>query len=65
MAEQIRPGNRCSDVYAAYARVAAARGLPERRAGRVGHGLRNTGGLSVHPDCHTVRSYAVAGDRVD
>ena len=29
-------------------------GLPERRAGRVGHGLRNTGGLSVHPDNHTV-----------
>jgi Xaa-Pro aminopeptidase len=54
MAEAIRPGARCADVYAAGARVEAARGLPERRVGRVGHGLRNTGGLSVHPDCHTV-----------
>jgi len=54
MAEQIRPGGRCSDVYAACAAVELRHGLPERCAGRVGHGLRNTGGLSVHPDNHTI-----------
>jgi Xaa-Pro aminopeptidase len=53
MAERIAPGARCSDVYAAGAAVERRHGLPERRAGRVGHGLRNTGGLSVHPDNHT------------
>jgi Xaa-Pro dipeptidase len=54
MAEEIRPGARCSDVYAAFARVERQHGLPESRSGRCGHGLRNTGGLSVHPDNHTV-----------
>lgn len=54
MAEQIRPGNTPADVYAACARVEAANGLPERLTGRVGHGLRNTGGLSVHPANRTV-----------
>lgn len=54
MAEQIKPGNLCSDIYAAYARVIAKHGLPERKVGRVGHGLRNAGGLSVHPDAHIV-----------
>jgi Xaa-Pro aminopeptidase len=54
MAAQIRPGNRCSDIYAACARVEAANGLPKRLVGRVGHGVRNTGGLSVHPDNHTI-----------
>jgi Xaa-Pro dipeptidase len=54
MAEEIKPGNRCSDVYAACARVEAKHGFPERLVGRVGHGIRNTGCLSVHPDNHTV-----------
>ncbi len=54
MAEAVKPGNRCADVYAACARVERRRGFPERRVGRVGHGLRNTGGLSVHPDNQTV-----------
>jgi Xaa-Pro aminopeptidase len=53
MAERIGPGARCSDIYAACAAVERRHGLPERRAGRIGHGLRNTGGLSVHPDNHT------------
>ena len=54
MAEAIRPGNRCSDIYAACARVERRHGFPLREVGRIGHGLRNTGGLSVHPDNHTV-----------
>jgi Xaa-Pro aminopeptidase len=54
MAEAIAPGARCSDVYQAGVAVEQHYGLPERKAGRVGHGLRNTGGLSVHPDNHTV-----------
>jgi Xaa-Pro aminopeptidase len=54
MAEAIKPGNLCSDIYAAYARIKRKNGLPERLVGRVGHGIRNTGGLSVHPDNHTV-----------
>ena len=54
MAEQIRPGNLCSDIYAACARIEEKNGFPKRLVGRVGHGLRNTGGLSVHPDNHTV-----------
>ena len=54
MAEQIRPGNTPADVYAACARIEAKYGLPERLTGRVGHGLRNTGGLSVHPANGTV-----------
>lgn len=54
MAEQIRPGNTPADVYAACARVEAANGLPTRLTGRVGHGLRNTGGLSVHPANRTI-----------
>jgi Xaa-Pro aminopeptidase len=54
MAEQIKPGARCSDIFAAFSRVERRHGLPETRSGRCGHGLRNTGGLSVHPDNHTV-----------
>ena len=54
MAEAIKPGNRCSDIYAACARVERRHGFPLREVGRIGHGLRNTGGLSVHPDNHTV-----------
>jgi Xaa-Pro aminopeptidase len=54
MASAIQPGNRCSDVYQACAEIERWHGLPTRRAGRVGHGLRNTGGLSVHPDNHTI-----------
>jgi Xaa-Pro dipeptidase len=54
MAEKIKPGNRCSDIYKACAKIGRRYGLPDRRAGRIGHGLRNTGGLSVHPDNHTV-----------
>jgi Xaa-Pro dipeptidase len=54
MAEAIEPGQRCSDVYAACARVERRYGFPLREVGRIGHGLRNTGGLSVHPDNHTV-----------
>jgi len=54
MAEAIKPGNRCSDIYAACARVEEKHGLPKRLTGRVGHGLRNSGGLSVFPTNHTV-----------
>jgi Xaa-Pro aminopeptidase len=54
MAEAIAPGNRCSDIYQAGVAVERRHNLPERRAGRIGHGLRNSGGLSVHPDNHTV-----------
>lgn len=54
MAEEIKPGARCSDVYGAFARVERQHGMPESRSGRCGHGYRNTGGLSVHPDNHTI-----------
>ncbi len=54
MAEMIKPGNTCADIYAACARVQQQHGFPERLSGRVGHGLRNTGGLSVHPGNRTV-----------
>jgi Xaa-Pro dipeptidase len=54
MAEAIRPGVRGADVYAAGARIEAQHGFAERRTGRTGHGFRNTGGLSVHPDNQTV-----------
>ena len=54
MAAMIKPGALCSDVYAAGAAVEKRNGFPERRVGRTGHGLRNSGGLSVHPDNHTV-----------
>ena len=54
MAAQVRPGARCSDVYAASVAVETKYGLAPGRSGRRGHGLRNTGGLSVHPDNHTV-----------
>ena len=54
MAEAIRPGNRCADVYAACVATERRNGLPERRSGRVGHGLRNTGCLSVHPGNQTI-----------
>jgi Xaa-Pro aminopeptidase len=54
MAGLIRPGARCSDVYAGSMEVERKFGLVPGRSGRRGHGLRNTGGLSVHPDNHTV-----------
>jgi Xaa-Pro dipeptidase len=54
MAETIRAGVRCSEIYAAGAAVEARHRLPTRLAGRTGHGIRNTGALSVHPDNHTV-----------
>ena len=54
MAARIRPGKRCSDVYAASVEIERRYGLVPGRSGRRGHGLRNTGGLSVHPDNHTV-----------
>jgi len=54
MAEAIRPGATCSDIYAASAAVERKFGGRIGRSGRRGHGLRNTGGLSVHPDNHTV-----------
>ena len=54
MALRIKPGARCSDIYAAGAAIEKRYGFPERRVGRTGHGLRNSGGLSVHPDNHTV-----------
>ena len=54
MAAEIRPGARCSDVYAPSAVIERKFGLEPGRAGRRGHGLRNTGGLSVHPDNHTI-----------
>jgi Xaa-Pro dipeptidase len=54
MEDLVRPGVRCSEVYAACAAVERHYGLPERQVGRIGHGLRNSGGLSIHPDCHTV-----------
>ena len=54
MREAIRPGNRCSEVFAAYAQCAEKVGWPVRTVGRQGHGLFNGGGISVHPDCHLV-----------
>ena len=54
MAEAIAPGKRCCEIYEAGVAVERRYGLPERLTGRIGHGLRNTGGLSVHPDNHTV-----------
>jgi Xaa-Pro aminopeptidase len=41
-------------VYAASAVIERRFGLMLGRAGRPGHGLRNTRGVSVHPDNHTV-----------
>jgi Xaa-Pro aminopeptidase len=54
MAAAIRPGGKCSDVYAAHANVERRYGVTPRPAGRCGHGYRNSGGLSVHPDNHTI-----------
>ena len=54
MAEKIRPGNPCSDIYRAARPVEERYGIAERQGGRIGHGYRNTGGLSVHPDNHTI-----------
>jgi len=50
MAEVLRPGITCADVYEAGARVERRWGRPPRGTGRTGHGYRNTGSLSVHPD---------------
>jgi Xaa-Pro dipeptidase len=54
MAQKIKPGRTCADVYRASLPVERRHGFPERVAGRIGHGYRNTGGLSVHPDNETV-----------
>ena len=54
MADAIRPGVTCADVYAAGAAVERRHGRPERLTGRTGHGLRNVGGLSVFPGCDRV-----------
>ena len=54
MAEAIKPGNLCSDVHAALVRVADHHRFPRPLAGRNGHGIHNTGDISVHPDNHTV-----------
>jgi Xaa-Pro aminopeptidase len=54
MEAAIRPGVACSEVYAACARVERAFGLPERLVGRIGHGIRNTSGISIHPDCQLI-----------
>jgi Xaa-Pro aminopeptidase len=54
MAEEIRPGNRCSDVYAALVRVTDRQRFARPLAGRNGHGIHNTGEISVHPDNQTV-----------
>jgi Xaa-Pro aminopeptidase len=54
MAAAIRPGVMCRDAFAAGAKVEMKHGQPERLTGRTGHGFRNTGSLSVHPDNKTV-----------
>jgi Xaa-Pro dipeptidase len=54
MAEMIRPGTRCAEIYWAGNRVEKRFGLGDRPGGRTGHGYRNTGGLSVHPDNPTI-----------
>ena len=54
MAQKIKPGRTCADVYRASLPVERRHGFPERVAGRIGHGYRNTGGLSVHPGNETV-----------
>jgi Xaa-Pro aminopeptidase len=54
MAAKLAPGVTCAAVFAEGAKVERAFGLDPRPAGRTGHGYRNTGGLSIHPDCHTV-----------
>jgi len=54
MAEQIKPGNLCSDVHAALVRVTDRHNFQRPLAGRNGHGIHNTGDISVHPDNHTV-----------
>jgi Xaa-Pro aminopeptidase len=53
MADALRPGATCADVFHARNRVAKAHGLPVRRVGRNGH-WTNPSGLSVHPDCQIV-----------
>ena len=54
MAAEIKPGARCSDVYMAGAAIERKFAGPVGRSGRRGHGLYNTGGLSVHPDNHII-----------
>ena len=54
MASAIQPGATCAEVYAAGAAIEERQSFPERGVGRTGHGLRNTGGLSVHPGNQTV-----------
>lgn len=49
MAEALRPGNTCADVFTARNRIAKNGGLPERLVGRNGH-WSNQSGLSIHPD---------------
>ncbi|HKM79074.1 MAG TPA: Xaa-Pro peptidase family protein [Candidatus Bathyarchaeia archaeon] len=49
MAETLKPGVRCSEVFEAENKVTKENGLPVRLVGRNGH-WANPSGLSIHPD---------------
>ncbi len=51
MAETLRPGVTCADVFTVRNRVAKENGLPEQLVGRNGH-WSDLSGLSIHPDCN-------------
>ena len=53
MAEALKPGATCSEVFAVENKVAKRNGLPERLVGRNGH-WSNQSGISIHPDCHLI-----------
>jgi Xaa-Pro aminopeptidase len=53
MAEVLRPGTTCAEVFEVENRTARENGLPERLVGREGH-WSNPSGLSIHPDCKVV-----------
>ncbi len=54
MAAAIRPGVTCAEIYQRGQAVERRHPIPARPGGRTGHGYRNAGGLSVHPDNPTV-----------
>jgi Xaa-Pro dipeptidase len=54
MIEVVAPGRTCAEIYEACISIERQHGRPKRQVGRVGHGLRNTGGLSVFPSNQTV-----------